>query len=714
MWEPNKYRLAELNPWNIVLIYLVLGFLWILFSDRLLEQLIDDPATLTQFQTYKGWFYVLVTGLLLLLLLLRYSARITRMRSDFLERFDLYRSLLEQGNQVVFQVDDNQRFSYTNTAVGDILGYEEDQLNNMDDFETFIHQDDLERFHSIRKVCDSGIRNHDPVRHQIRMRHKDGTWRWYQMILTDKRGFEHIQSRLLLIRDIHEETTMYERLRDSKMRFEHLFQEAPVGYHSFGSDFTIIDINKSELNLLGYSRDEIVGKKTWGDLIAAEDLPTFEQHKKNLLEKGYVENLQYSVIRKDGTRRSVILNARAFFDDQDRMLYTLGNVVDMTEKILAEKELNEAYRRLNYHIQNTPLGFVEWDDHFRVTDWSPGAERIFGWSREEVRGKLREEWPLVHEDDRIFVQNEMDEMLAGRERRNVVSNRNYTRNGDVRHCEWYNSALLDDKGRLVSVMSLIHDITEQVRAREEIRKLNASLEEKVRERTRELEMANRELESFAYSVSHDLRAPLRGIDGFSRALEEQYADKLDQRGLTYLDRVRKASQRMGMLIDDILMLSRITRQELTMEQVDLGIISTEILEALREKEPGRNVRFDIAENLTVTGDPRLLRILMQNLLDNAWKYSSNRERAFIEVGSAEMDGKRCVFVRDNGVGFNMKYLDKMFIPFQRLHTQEEFPGTGVGLATVQRIINRHGGSISAESRENEGTEFYFFLPDKSV
>lgn len=134
-------------------------------------------------------------------------------------------------------------------------------------------------------------------------------------------------------------------------------------------------------------------------------------------------------------------------------------------------------------------------------------------------------------------------------------------------------------------------------------------------------MANRELESFAYSVSHDLRAPLRGIDGFSRALEEQYADKLDQRGLTYLDRVRKASQRMGMLIDDILMLSRITRQELTMEQVDLGIISTEILEALREKEPGRNVRFDIAENLTVTGDPRLLRILMQNLLDNAWKYS---------------------------------------------------------------------------------------------
>jgi len=714
MWEPKKYRLTQLNPWNIVLIYLVLGFLWILFSDRFLEQLIDDPAMLTQLQTYKGWFYVLVTGLLLLFLLMRYSARISRMRGDFVERFDLYRALLEQGNQVVFQVDDHQRFSYSNTAVRDILGYQEKDLSTMDDLEAVIHRDDLERFHGIRKVCESDIRNHDPVRHQIRMRHKDGTWRWYRMILTDKRGFEHIQSRLLLIRDIHEETTMYERLRESKIRFEHLFQEAPVGYHSLGGDFKIIDINKSELNLLGYSREEIIGKKTWGDLIAPEDLPTFEQQKKDLLDKGYVENLQYSIVRKDGTRRSVILNGRAFFDDQDRLLYTLGNVVDMTEKILAEKELNEAYRRLNYHIQNTPLGFVEWDDHFRVTEWSPEAERIFGWSREEVRGKLREEWAFVHEDDQFFVENEMDAMIAGRELRNVISNRNYTKNGDVRHCEWYNSGLLDEEGRLVSVMSLVHDITEQVRAREEIRKLNVSLEEKVKERTRELEMANRELESFAYSVSHDLRAPLRGIDGFSRSLTEQYADKLDKRGLTYLDRVRKASRRMGMLIDDLLMLSGITRQNLNREQVDLGVISTEILQAFQEKEPERNVGFDVTGHLNVTGDPSLLRILMQNLLDNAWKYSSNRAQAYIEVGSADLDGRRHVFIRDNGVGFNMKYQDKLFVPFQRLHTQDDFPGTGVGLATVQRIINRHGGTIRAESRENEGTTFYFFLPDKTV
>jgi PAS domain S-box-containing protein len=714
MWDPKKYRLFQLNPWNIVLIYLVLGFLWILFSDRILEQLVDDPATLTQFQTYKGWFYVLVTGFLLLGLLMRYTDRITNMRGDFVKRFDLYRSLLEQGNQVVLQVDDNQSFSYSNTAVKDVLGYDQDEFRCMDDFESIAHHEELDRFSEIRKVCDAGLRDHEPVIMQIRMRHKDGSWRWFRMILTDKRGFEHIQSRLLLIRDIHEETTLYEQLRESKQRFEHLFQEAPVGYHSFGSDFIIIDINKAEQEMLGYAREEIVGKKTWADLIVPEDLPMFEQQKKDLLEKGFVENLEYSIVRKDGTMRSVILNARAFFDEHDRLLFTLGNVVDMTDKLLAEKELNEAYRRLAYHIQNTPLGFVEWNSSFGVTEWSAESEKLFGWTREEVLGKKRDEWDLIHEGDRERVREEMTGMMAGNELRNVIRNRNCTKEGEVRHCVWYNSALLDKEGRLVSVMSLVHDITEQIQAQEEIRKLNVSLEAKVMERTQELEMANRELEAFAYSVSHDLRAPLRGIDGFSQALTEQYTGKLDERGLKYLDRVRKASQRMGMLIDDLLALSRITRKEIKKEKVDLAAVSTEILEAMKEKEPDRQVDFDVSKDLVVKGDANLLRILMQNLLDNAWKYTSTRERASIEVGSTELDDRNTIYVRDNGVGFNMRYHDKLFVPFQRLHTHDEFPGSGIGLATVQRIIGRHGGSIRAESKEKEGSVFYFYLPDKSV
>ncbi len=720
MWEPNKYHIFQLNTWNIVIIYLVLGFLWILFSDRLLEQLIDDPATLTQFQTTKGWFYVLITALLLYILISRYISWITRMRSEYTEQFDLYRTLLEQGNQVVIQVDDNQRFSYTNAAVRDILGYEDAELKHMGDFEIIVHPDDMTRFHDLRMPYKMDNRDHDPVKKQVRLRHKNGTWRWYMMILTDKRSFEHIESRLLLVRDIHEETTLYEQLRVSQARFKHLFQEAPVGYHSLGSDLKFIDINNAELNMIGYERDEIIGKKSWADVIVPEDYPTFEKHKKELMKKGSVKNQMYTVVRKDGTRRSVILNGKAFFDDNGRLLYTFGNVLDLTEKLQAEKELNEAHSRLTYHIQNTPLGFVEWDAKMRVMEWSRQSEQMFGWKKEEVVGKLSDEWSLVYSEDAEYVMGRMEKMLEGKELRNVISNRNLTRNGDVRYCEWYNSALLDKNGNLVSVMSLVHDVTERVSAHQEIRKLNVLLEEKVRQRTRELELANKELESFAYSVSHDLRAPLRGIDGFSQVLLEKHASQLDDRGVNYLNRVRQASQRMGFLIDDILGLSRISRTEIKMEQVDLAALSREIITSLSEKEPERKVDFRSPDKLMVTGDASLLRVVMQNLLDNAWKYSSPRDLAVIEIGiheyGGDMDtnGNITVFVRDNGVGFKMKYHDKLFMAFQRLHSQDEFPGTGIGLATVQRIVQRHSGTIRAESNENEDAVFFFNLPNKSV
>ncbi len=714
MWEPKTYRLFQLNTWNIALIYLVMGLLWILFSDRLLEQLVNNPATLTRYQTYKGWFYVFITAVLLVVLLARYTARITRMRKEFVERFDLYRSLLEQGNQVVLQVDERRNFIYTNPAIREILGYDEDELQNLDDLEAKVHHSDIDRFYQIRDVYEADERDHDPFKKQLRIRRKDGSWRWFQMILTDKRSFEHIESRLLLVRDVHDETIVFEQLRESQRRFEHLFQEAPVGYHSLGSDFRIIDINKAELELLGYKREEVVGKMTWADLIATEDHPTFERQKKDLLEKGRADNLKYTIVRKDGSRRTVILNAKAFFDDSERLLYALANVVDLTDQLEAEKKLGDAYRKLNYHVQNTPLGFVEWNDRLRVTEWSPESESIFGWSKEEVTGMLVDEWRFIHDDDAPLVAEKMTEMLAGGELRNVISNRNYTKSGNVLYCEWHNSALLDDQGRLVSVMSLVHDITDRVRAQEKIRQLNRSLEDMVRERTRKLELANKELETFAYTVSHDLRAPLRSIDGFSRTLMDQYQDQLDERGIGFLKRVRNASQRMGLLIDDILALSRISRIELNVEQVDLSSLSREILQSLQEKEPEREATVDVDENMVVTGDARMIRIMMQNLLDNAWKYTSRRDHTRIEVGSRKENGNTIIYVQDNGVGFPMKYLEKLFLPFQRLHAQDDFPGTGVGLATVQRIIHRHAGAIWAKSDENEGAVFSFFLPDKSV
>ena len=218
---------------------------------------------------------------------------------------------------------------------------------------------------------------------------------------------------------------------------------------------------------------------------------------------------------------------------------------------------------------------------------------------------------------------------------------------------------------------------------------------------------NKELESFAYSVSHDLRAPLRGIDGFSRALLEDYGEKLDQTGKDFLNRVRAGTQRMSDLIDDLLDLSRITRSDFRDEEVDLSAVAEGIGEELEASAADRSATFIIQPGAVVEGDARLLRLALNNLLSNAWKFTRERERARIEFGTEEREGETVFFVRDNGAGFDMVYADKLFGAFQRLHSMAEFPGTGVGLAIVQRVIHRHGGRVWAEGAVDRGATFHF-------
>ena len=225
----------------------------------------------------------------------------------------------------------------------------------------------------------------------------------------------------------------------------------------------------------------------------------------------------------------------------------------------------------------------------------------------------------------------------------------------------------------------------------------------------ELELKNAELESFSYSVSHDLRAPLRSIDGFSQALLEDYAEKVDAKGQDYLKRVRAAAQRMGALIDDLLELSRVGRAELRRERTDLSILARSVAGELEAADPVRRVEFVIQDGLVANADPRLLRIVLQNLLGNAWKFTGKTAKAVIEVGATDSDGRVTYFVRDNGVGFDMAHAQKLFTPFQRLHSEAEFPGTGIGLATVQRIVGRHGGTVRAEGKTDTGATISFTI-----
>lgn len=257
--------------------------------------------------------------------------------------------------------------------------------------------------------------------------------------------------------------------------------------------------------------------------------------------------------------------------------------------------------------------------------------------------------------------------------------------------------------------TLREQIAEREAAEQALKELNAELDQRVAERTAQLENANKELEAFSYSVSHDLRAPLRAIDGFSNTLLKNYGDALDERAQDYLRRVRAASQRMAQLIDDILGLSRATRAEMHRQRVDLSEMASEILDSLRRSEPRRRAELVVQPGVIVDADAPLLHIALDNLLRNAWKFTGKREVARIEVGSLEQDGERVYFVRDNGVGFSMNYADKLFSPFQRLHTESDFPGTGIGLALVQRIVRRHGGRIWVHSEIDQGTTFYFTL-----
>ncbi len=387
----------------------------------------------------------------------------------------------------------------------------------------------------------------------------------------------------------------------------------------------------------------------------------------------------------------------------------MGTIAHQPTPDLAETEdpVLERHEALQLITDALPALIARVDAQERYCFNNRAYEAWFGLPQERLTGSTIRE--LLGEEVYARLREHIQAALGGKKQtfESVIPHR--THGERVMHIDYipqFNAANLVD-----GLYILMSDVTEHRRAEEEIRRLNGDLERRVFERTLQLEATNRELEAFCYSVSHDLRAPLRAIRGFTDVLLEQYAPKLDGRGQEFLQRTCEASQQMDKLIDDLLKLSRVVRGELQTEKVSLSALAQEIVAELRRAEPERQVTITISPDLTVFGDRRLLRIVLDNLLRNAWKFTGKRESAEIELGRS--DGENSAFyVRDNGAGFDMAYAGKLFGVFQRLHSAADFPGSGVGLAIVQRIINRHGGRTWALGKAGSGATFYFALPAK--
>ena len=429
--------------------------------------------------------------------------------------------------------------------------------------------------------------------------------------------------------------------------------------------------------------------------------------------------MECRILWPDKSIHAISAQGRVFHDNKGEPARMMGSVIDITEQKAAEEKIRQLNRALEQRakesegvfrqlLESAPDAIVQVDSAGRILLLNAQTEKLFGYSREQLLGQpleilLPERHRVAHVHHRAgYAVEPLTRTMGG-----GLALHGRRKDGTEFPVDISLSPLHTDQGILVT--SIVRDVTDRKQAEEEIKALNQSLEQRVKERTAELEATNKELEAFTYSVSHDLRAPLRHVDGFSRLLLEEHGEQLDSEGKRLLERVRQGTQHMGALVDDLLNLSRVSRREVNPLVTDLNTILEEVLAELKPTCQGRQVEFRAGRLPFAQCDPGLIRQVFANLLSNAVKFTRPRERAVIEVGQAEHDGHEAVFVRDNGVGFSMKYSDKLFGVFQRLHRAEDFEGTGVGLVTVQRIIQKHGGRVWVEAEIDKGATFYFSL-----
>jgi PAS domain S-box-containing protein len=559
----------------------------------------------------------------------------------------------------------------------------------------------------------------------------DGTRFWASVLITSlKDDAGKLRGFSKLTRDITERKHTEEALLQAGALQSAIFNSANFSSIATDANGIIQIFNVGAEHMLGYTAAEVMNKITPADISDPQEViarakalslelgtqitPGFEALVFKA-SRGIEDIYQLTYVRKDGSRFPAVVSVTALRDAQEAIIGYLLIGTDNTARKQADDALQKKEVQLKAIIENLVEGVIVSDLNGELLLSNHAVQELYGHtgpveSRRHL-GEFVDTFEIWGIDGAVLPRDQwpLARILRG-DKLSGVQVRIRRADSDWQRVFSYSGTLVQDAGgQPMMAVVTISDITERTRIADVIHQLNTDLERRVVERTAQMQTANQELEAFCYSVSHDLRAPLRSLDGFSQALLEDYAEKLDAQGRNYLGRIRAGSQRMGQLIDDLLNLSRLSRGEMCRELVNLSKMAHEVADELRATAPQRDAEFVIGDGLIAETDPRLLRIVLTNLFGNAWKFTAKQPHARIEFGSSGENGGKEYFMRDNGAGFDQAYSSKLFGVFQRLHAANDFPGTGIGLATVQRIIQRQGGRVWAEGKVEQGATFHFTL-----
>ena len=504
-----------------------------------------------------------------------------------------------------------------------------------------------------------------------------------------------------------------EELETSRSRYVELYDSAAAGYLTLDGDGRILEANLPAAALLAADRDSLTGRLL-SELIARQDQDIYYLHRRRLLKSGERDICELRLDRSPDESVWARLEAVIAPCEQGHGSCARIALNDITAQKAAEIALAQSEQRYRSIFEAAHDAIALRGRDGRVFAWNPAAERLFDVDAATILAEPpgARDWGAVHEDGSPWPDSEhpsLRTLATGEPCVNVVMG--LRRADELRWISITTSPVLaEGESSPVAVVIAMLDVTEQRRVAAALAELNEVLEERVLQRTSQLETANNELEAFVYSASHDLRAPLRAIDGFSQMIVEDAAERLHEDDVEHLQRVRSAARRMALLIDHLLSLSRSARKDLLRAPTDLSAIAAAVLAELRGEWPERKVDAVIKPNLVVDADSALLHVILTNLLANAWKFSSHHDTARIEVGARDEEDERVYFVKDDGDGFDPAQAKHLFGAFQRYHSADDFEGDGIGLATVQRLVARHGGRIWAESAVGRGATFYFTLP----